>query len=217
MFIVLETSAGIVVNNIGRYTMEKRALLAMFVVTIVLVAALIALLIGVSFYQKELPWTPSVIPLITALGGVLIGSFLSSLLARDAAARDAQMKRTIEIFERFNGAELHQARHLAYHAFMDRAGSPISINKYREERDEYWIAISTVLHYFDTLENLIAAKLVDEELVGRLLGRQIASWVNSYILSGDYILIDSHATRDEPHPLRAGLQSLAKRNLGNLG
>jgi len=105
---------------------------------------------------------------LIGLIGVVVGAFLASWLARWRAVKERRVQHTLSLIDEFHSREMLRARNVAAKVLTSSENPPLSVEQCMAQGEEVWIAISTVLHYFDKVEVLLETKWIEYELLQKL-------------------------------------------------
>ena len=142
---------------------------------------------------------------VIGLLGVIVGAFLASWLARGRAVKEARVRHTLNLVDEFHSREMLIARNAAKAALTSDENQHLTIEGIRALGQENWIAISTMIHYFDKLLVMLETRWVEYKLLDRLLGRYIRVWTTTY-LDPNRLLDQS-----EWHDLIVSVEQLGRR------
>ena len=143
--------------------------------------------------------------IVIGLIGVFVGAFLASWLARGRAVKEARVRHTLNLVEEFHSRDMLIARNVAKAALTSDKSQHLTIEECQALGEDKWIAISTMLHYFDKVEVMLETRWVEHKLLDRLLGRYIRIWTTTY-LDPDRLLDQS-----EWHDLIVSIAQLSRR------
>jgi hypothetical protein len=132
--------------------------------------------------------------ILVGLIGVVVGALLASWLARWRAVKEARIRHTLNLIEEFHSREMLKARNVAARVLTSAENPPLTVEQCMAQGEDVWIAISTVLHYFDKVEVLLETKWVEYELLKRLLGRYVRLWAR--YLDPNHLLLEAAILSD---------------------
>jgi hypothetical protein len=119
--------------------------------------------------------------IVIGLIGVFVGAFLASWLARGRAVKEARVRHTLNLVEEFHSRDMLMVRNVAKAVLTSDTSQHLTIEECQALGEDKWIAISTMLHYFDKVEVMLETRWVEYKLLDRLLGRYIRIWTMTYL------------------------------------
>ena len=126
--------------------------------------------------------TDIVVTFASALGGALVGAYMSYLLARRQEIHRARTERTLRLLEQYNSPELLQARGDAgrilrtyFETHAERSWNDL----YRDLKDEY-TPISVVEHFFQQVLFFHECREIDDDVAQKFFAHEYEHWYNNY-------------------------------------
>ncbi|WP_067840377.1 hypothetical protein [Nocardia lijiangensis] len=128
--------------------------------------------------------------LLAAILGAIIGSalggYISYVVQTQAVARSERMLRTLRLYEEWQDTEMLTARIRAnwilernFTAESPKSFSQLSSALLEAQKEEDWIAVSRVVHFFELVAMLLDAGELHRPTFRRLFDRYVAYWCDT--------------------------------------
>jgi|CXWL01.1.fsa_nt_gi hypothetical protein len=109
--------------------------------------------------------------LLLALAGALMGAFAGGAVYWTAAGRNQRLRTTLDLYAEFHSPQFNHVR-IAAHAAMQGKSMPAAYAAAEAEARE---AISSVVHFWEKVAQLLHIRAVNERLLRRFFA-QYARW-----------------------------------------
>lgn len=120
--------------------------------------------------------------------GALFGGVVTFVIGRMESARLQAIHVSQDLYRSWHSSEMMAARVRAHDVLTDNVGSgaPKSYIELRKrcrdfDRDEDWLAVTRVLHFFEECGALVEIRAANSSLIQKLLGRYVEYWFDRHI------------------------------------
>ncbi|MDI6099823.1 hypothetical protein QLQ12_14570 [Actinoplanes sp. NEAU-A12] len=126
--------------------------------------------------------------IIAGIVGAILGALGTMIVARLESRRTGRLKAVYDLYARWHSSEMNYARIRAHHVFHSEQQNRVpksywQINEslWAGGREDDWIAIQLVIHYFESCGELLEEGAIDRSLFQRMMGRYASYWIDRYI------------------------------------
>jgi DNA-binding ferritin-like protein (Dps family) len=135
-------------------------------------------------HSRELP-----VEVLAGILGALLGGFVTLWVSRIESHRLNRTKIVQDLYHTWHSDETLRARIRAGAVLGENDKKPRPLKTYDElyadlwemGRQEDWIAISRIMHFFEECGELLEIRAIDVDSLRKLLGRYIEFWVDGYL------------------------------------